>query len=150
MIMDDETKRRILDEAHANVDRRDKQHEQEAILRAELSRPLADFRDRGQPPPRLKNYRPKIDTPHLHPAIGIFELDARIERALAGEREESAAVLQQALTAMVELVDGMDNVLSKVCKQISDLGCEIAELRAERARTVGGDVVPLPQRRQAH
>jgi hypothetical protein len=153
IIMTDEERDEILRTAHATVERlrRDPNEEREAILARELARPLPDFRERGSPPVRLRNHRPKIDTPHAHESIGIWEIDQRIERAVAAEREESAALLLQAIAAMNEFVDGMDNSLSKICKQMSDLGCELAELRAERAKerhvAASADGVPLLQRR---
>jgi hypothetical protein len=109
---------------------------------------------------------------------GIWDIDQRIERALQIEREfmreilarvidnERAVMCESVGSRLAELIDSqfpdlVDGSLRKTRDELRDLKVEIArftsvteELRRaldnERARTASGDVIPLPQRRQAH
>jgi hypothetical protein len=147
-----------LDEARDRIARRDKGEEQRVILEAELAKPAPSFR-RADPPPRLKNYRPKIDTPHVHPWLGVHDVDQRIERALEGERERADAQLERAVVAMGAFAAAVETVVQEVREEVSRLKvenaklsveiCELRTLIAERRTASGGEVVSLP-RRQSH
>jgi hypothetical protein len=104
---------------------------------------------------------------------GIWDIDQRIERALQIEREfmreilarvidnERAVMCESVGSRLAELIDSqfpdlVDGSLRKTRDELRDLKVEIARstlrraLDNERARTASGDVIPLPQRRQAH
>jgi hypothetical protein len=94
---------------------------------------------------------------HLH------DIDQRIAKALEAER---AVIFESVGSRLAELIDSqfpdlVDGSLRKTRDELRELKVEVArftsvaeELRraldAERGRTASGDVVSLPQRRQAH
>jgi hypothetical protein len=178
---DEETKRRIIAEGWATVERLRSDENKGANdddVSTFFTEPVRDPRNRPSPRELKRRHLPKFDTPHAHPWIGIWDIDQRIERALQIEREfmreilarvidnERAVMCESVGSRLAELIDSqfpdlVDGSLRKTRDELRDLKVEIArftsvteELRRaldnERARTASGDVIPLPQRRQAH
>jgi hypothetical protein len=153
--MTDEERDEILRTARANIAARDKTAEQQEILRASLAVPCRDFRERGsRPVPKLRR-ADKIDTLHVHPRIGLHDIDQRIERALEAERESILEIVR-GMTAFADAVEATNRQLRE---EFSELKVECARLTSvaeelrraldnERARTASGEL--LPRRLHAH
>jgi hypothetical protein len=134
----------ILAEARDNVERL-----RDSDTNLKFTEPVRDPRDRESPREMKRR--------HLH------DIDQRIAKALEAER---AVIFESVGSRLAELIDSqfpdlVDGSLRKTRDELSELKVEVArftsvaeELRraldAERGRTASGDVVSLPQRRQAH
>jgi hypothetical protein len=145
-IMDDEERKRILDEAWANVQRRDENVSDRNNFDSirftdpyDNAEPPRDWRDARRKPLRAKGRESKLETPLLTRADVEAIVGAAVKAAVAEERSSQQDFVQ----AVVAAVEAVEAALEGMRNDIRELQATLQK----RPTSLDG---PLPSHLQAH